>query len=309
MGDETLSVLLPVDIYGAGVLTSSTATEADHSAWSGATTYALADRVISTSTHMIYESAAGSNLNNDPTDINNRTGSTIWWIEVSPTNRWKMFDGESNSQTTFATPLTVVLAPGFVNSLYAGNLIGDSAIITMKDVPGGTTVFSETVQLENSFPPDYYEYFFSPYSQQPDLLIDDLPPYYGCELTFSLTATTGNVSCGMFQVGDLIPIGESMEGASAEPKTYSYIQIDDFGNNEIVRRKSARDMNVSAIVDLDYANTAIDIITSILDVPTLWVASPLSAYSALRVFGLGSAKYSYDYAHTGKVDITVKGLI
>lgn len=309
MGDSTLSVLIPVDIASGSVFQSSTATEADYAAWSAVTTYALGDRRISTTTHKIYESAAASNLNHDPTDINNRTGSAPWWIEVSPTNRWKMFDGESNSQTTYATPLTVVLRPGFVNSLYAGNLIGDSVTVTMKDAPGGITVFSETIQLENSYPPDWYEYFFSPFSQQPDFLIDAIPPYYTGELTFSLTAGSGDVSCGMFQVGDLRPIGETVYGASADPKTYSYIRIDDFGNNEIVRRKSARDMTVSAIVNIEYANTAIDIMTSVLDVPTLWVATPMAAYSGLRVFGLGSAKYSYDYPLTGKVDVTIKGLI
>lgn len=309
MGDSTLSVLIPVDIASGSVFQSSTATEADYTAWSSVTTYALGDRCISTTTHKIYESAASSNLNHDPTDINNRTGSTPWWIQVSPTNRWKMFDGESSSQTTYAIPLTVVLYPGFANSLYAGNLIGDSATITLKDSPGGATVFSETIQLENSYPPDWYEYLFSPFIQQPDLLIDGLPPYYTGELTFSLTASSGDVSCGMFQIGDLRPIGESEAGASAQPKTYSYIKEDDFGNNEIKRRKSARDMTVSAVVDLDYANTAIDIITTVLDVPTLWVATPLAAYSGLRVFGLGSAKYSYDYPLNGKVDVTVKGLI
>lgn len=309
MGDSTLSVLIPVDISSGSVFQSSTAAEADYAAYNGATTYAAGTRVISTTTHMIYESAVGSNTGHDPTDINNRVGSTIWWIEVSPTNRWKMFDGESNSQTTVATPLTVVLRPGFVGALYAGNLIGDSATITVKDSPGGTTVFSETVQLENSYPPDYYEYFFSPFSQQPDLLIDDIPPYYNCEVTFSLSATSGNVSCGMFQVGDLRPIGISLYGASAEPKTYSYIKIDDYGNNQIIRRNSARDMSVTAIVELDYASTAIDIITSVLDVPSLWSASPVAEYSGLRVFGIGSAKYAYDFPTTGRCEINVKGLI
>lgn len=309
MGDSTLSVLIPVDITGGSVFQSSTATEADYSAWNSGTTYALGDRCISTTTHKIYESAAASNTNHDPTDINNRVGTTTWWIEVSPTNRWKMFDGQSSSQTTVASPLTVVLRPGFIGSLYAGNLIGDQAVITVKDSPGGTTVFSETIQLENSFPPDWYEYFFSPFSQQPDLLIDDIPPYYTCEVTFTMTATTGNVACGMFQVGDLRPIGLSLYGAASEPKTYSYIQIDDFGNNQIIRRNSARDMSVTAIVELDYANTALDIITSVLDVPSVWTASPVPEYSGLRVFGLGSAKHVYDLPLTGKCDITIKGLI
>jgi len=306
---STFSVMLPVDIYSGSVFQSSTATEADYAAYNSGTTYALGDKVISAATHKIYESAANSNTGHDPTDINNRTGSTIWWNEVSATNRWKMFDGESTSQTTTASPLTVVLRPGFVNALYAGNLIGDQAVITMKDAPGGTVVYSNTVQLENSYPPDWYEYFFAPFSQQPDLLIDDLPPYYNCELTFTLSATSGNVSCGMFQIGDLRPIGTALSGASAEPKTYSYIKVDEFGNNTIVRRKSAKDMNVDVIVDLDYANTALDILASVLDVPTLCSATATLEYSGLRVFGLVSAKHSYDLPTAGKTSLSIKGLI
>ena len=306
---STFSVMLPVDIYSGSVFQSSTATEADYSAYNSGTTYALGDKVISASTHKIYESAANTNTGHDPTDINNRTGSTIWWNEVSATNRWKMFDGESTSQTTVASPLTVVLRPGFINALYAGNLIGDQAVITVKDPPGGTVVYTKTIELENSYRGDYWEYCFAPFSQQPDLLVDDIPPYYNCEVTFTLSAASGNVSCGMFQIGDLRPIGTSLSGASAEPKTYSYIKIDDFGNNVIKRRNSARDMNVDVIVDLDYANAALDILTRVIDSASLCVASSNPKYSGLRVYGLIKARHIYDLPTTGRASISVLGLI
>lgn len=309
MSESVFSVMLPVDIASGSVFQSSTASESDYGAWNSGTTYALGNRVISATTHMIYESAANSNTNNDPTDINNRTGSTIWWNEVSATNRWKMFDGESTSQTTVATPLTVVLRPGFINALYAGNLIGDQATITMKDSPGGAVVYSNTIQLENSYPPDWYEYFFSPFSQQPDLLVDDLPPYYNCEVTFTLSSSSGNVSCGMFQVGDLRPIGKTQYGATVSPKTYSYIKVDDFGNNTIVRRNSAKDLNFEVRVDLDYANTAIDILTRVLDEPVLCSGSAESNYAGLRTFGLVKADHMYDLPTVGKTNIKVMGLI
>lgn len=301
--------MLPVDIYSGSVFQSSTATEADYAAYNSGTTYALGDKVISAATHKIYESAANSNTGHDPTDINNRTGSTIWWNEVSATNRWRMFDGESTSQTTVASPLTVVLRPGNINALYAGNLIGDQATVTVKDSPGGTTVYSKTIELENSYRGDYWEYCFAPFSQQPDLLTDDIPPYLNCEVTFTLTATSGSVSCGMFQIGDLRPIGTALAGATAEPKTYSYIKIDEFGNNTIVRRNSARDMNVDVLVDLDYANAALNILTSILDVPTLCSASSTEEYAGLRVFGLISARHAYELPTVGKTSISIKGLI
>jgi hypothetical protein len=82
---------------------SSTRAENDHAAWSAATTYALAARVISTATHRIYESVQAGNLNHALTDV-------AWWIDIGPTNRWAMFDTVVGSITSQATPLTVVPA-------------------------------------------------------------------------------------------------------------------------------------------------------------------------------------------------------
>ena len=71
----SLSVLAPIPIADA-MIVSSTAPETDYAAWSGATTYALGGRCISVATHRIYESLRANNRNNDPTNINNRTGTT-----------------------------------------------------------------------------------------------------------------------------------------------------------------------------------------------------------------------------------------
>jgi hypothetical protein len=54
----------------------------------GGTTYADGDRVIVTTPniHKIYESQQAANTGNDPT-----TDDGTWWLEVSSTNRWKLF--------------------------------------------------------------------------------------------------------------------------------------------------------------------------------------------------------------------------
>lgn len=308
MADSTLSVLVPVAITDT-ILTSTDVPETDYSAWSDVTTYSIVDRVISATTHKVYESAKASNLNKDPTDINNRTGSTVWWIQVDATNAWKMFDGEKTSATSKASSMTIILKPGFVNSLYAGGLVADTATITMKDSPGGTVVYSKTIALENSYPPDWYEYFFSPFRQQPDLIIDDLPPYNNCEVTFTLSILSGNVECGMFQIGDLRPLGTTQYNASATPKSYSSIKIDDFGNNEIVRRKKSTDAEYQVILDPSYANTAMDILNTVLDVPVVWVATTLDDYAWLRVFGLGNGKMVSENYSECVLNVSIKGLI
>ncbi len=313
MTEAILSVMVPVAINDT-TLTSTTIPENDHALYDSGTTYALGDKVISTVTHRIYESGADNNLDKDPTLIENRVAdanNVIWWIDVSATNAWKMFDGESSSKTKTSSPSTIVNSPGFISSLYVAGLVNvDTATINMNDSPGGTNVYSETLELENSFPPDYYEYCFSPFSQQPDFVLNDLPPYINSELTVTLSSTSGDLEVGMYQVGDLRPIGNTLlGGASVTPKTYSYIKIDDFGNNEIKRRKSARDMKLRAHVKKDYADTAIDILTQVLDVPSIWIASTKSEYSSLRVFGLGSGELDYQHPDDFFIRINIKGLI
>ena len=117
-----LKVIPPLTITDSR-LTSSNVAETDYAAWSSATTYSLGQRVIVVSTHKVYESLQNSNLNKDPTLASNAT----WWIEVSPTNRWKMFDISNTTQTTNADSIVVTITPGqVVNSVSLMNLEGIS---------------------------------------------------------------------------------------------------------------------------------------------------------------------------------------
>ena len=304
----SLSVLQPIQITDA-ILFSTDVPEADYTAWSGATTYAVGDRAISTTTHRIYESLRATNLNHDPTDILNRTGVTPWWFDVGPTNRWAVFDQEISSQTTQADTMTFVLRPGFFNSAFIAGLDADNLEITVLDAPAGNQIYYNVISLENSNPPDYYEYFFSALRAQKDFLVSGLDQYNAAEITIRIYRASGDVKCGVIALGDLLPLGQTQYGAKATPKTYSYIKIDEFGNNVIQRRKASKDMSVTAFIALEEANTVLDIITDLLDVPCVWVGTDLPEYSGLRVFGLGSGEISYDHPEDCMLSLTIQGLI
>lgn len=305
----TLSVLAPNTITTA-MLVSSTVPETDYAQWVVGTTYAIGDRVIDTTTHRVYESAKASNLGKNPTDINNRIGSTIWWIDVTATNRWKLFDTQISTQTKItATSMSYVLKPGAVNAVYLAGLDADTATVSMKDATGGSVVYTKTVTLEDSAPPDYYEYFFAPFHIQEDALFSGLPAYSNPEVTITLAKTSGDILCGAALLGDLKQLGDSLKGAQAKPKTYSYIKINEAGENEIKRRKSAKDMQVSALIPIAQADTVIGIVTSLLDVPAMWIASDSTNYAGLRAFGLGSATVTYDDAMFVNFNLNVNGLI
>lgn len=307
MTDElTLNVIVPTTITDA-VLTYSNVTENDYAAWSAGTTYAAGERVISTTTHRIYESGAAGNLGKDPTNVVNRVGSPPWWIEVSPTNKWAMFDGLISTKTTIATPLNITLRPGFVGALYMSGLVAENISVTIKDAPGGTVVYTYTASLENSQPPDYWEHFFMPFRQQTDFFLGDLPPYSDMEITITLSSVSGNVSCGILTIGDLRPLGMTEWGGEAQPKTYSRLGEDAWGNPKIITRPSGKNMKLSAHIDPSNADFVEETVRLLQDVPAAWIGVNLNGFSGLRVFGLGSGSLTYDNYGQYNLSLTVKG--
>lgn len=303
-----LSVIVPNPI-ATNNLASSTAPENDYAVWSSATTYALGALVISTVTHRIYESMQASNLNKDPTDIKNQSGATVYWLDVGPTNRWAMFDGEVSTQTVIASPLTVVMKPGVFNSIYMAGLDADDVTITVKDAPGGNVIFSYTAALEGSAPGDYDEYFWDPFKPLSDLVVEGIEQYGSAELTLTLSKGSGTVKCGVMSTGDLRVLGKTLYGAKVKPKSYSYIKTDDFGVTKIVRRKATTDMSLTAHMDMTEAQASLGIIQSLLDVPAIWIGSNLPIYGGLRTFGLGSGEITYAGPDRAELSLSVMGVI
>ena len=123
-----MKVIKPVTVTDA-VLISSTAPETDYAAWAAGTAYSVGNRVIRTSTHRIYERmVAGTTATAPELD-------SVNWIDIAPTNRWAMFDGEVSTQTALASPLTVVIKPGLVNGLALFGLAGTTLVVTVRDEP------------------------------------------------------------------------------------------------------------------------------------------------------------------------------
>lgn len=306
------AVTRAADVFTASMY-SSVPEDSVYSPWSAATTYVLGDRCYSATTHRIYEcvkAGTPANLNKDPTDPNNRTGATsTWWIDYAPTNRWAMFDDQVNTQTTASTSLTVVVRPGYLNSMYIAAVEADVISICIKDAPNGNVIYSYYGVLEGSAPSDWYEYFFDPFRPLTDFLVSGVDPFFNAEMTLILSKSAGTVKCGIIALGDLKPLGGTQYGAKAKPKTYSFIKVDDYGNNQIVKRKSAKDMSASAFLKLKEANSVLDIITNLLDVPCVWIGTDIPEYQGLRCFGLGSAEISYDHLEDCMLNLSVQGLI
>lgn len=307
MTTALLSVLEPIPITG-DILVSSTVPET-LPVWDATKTYATGNQVRSPTTNKVYESEKDGNLNHDPTLAVNQSGTPPWWSEVEATNRWLMFDNEVNTQTVGDSPLTVVLRPGPASDVYLAGLDADQLYIEVRDKPGGTIIFQTIVDLEASAPGDYDEYFWGDFKPMTDYIVSDIDPYYACEVKVTLTKVTGQPKCGLLAVGRLIPLGFTLADAEVNPRTFSYIDTNEFGKTKIVRRNPATDMDVTAVLQRSEASTVVATLQRLQDVPCAWIASSTPDYAGLRGFGLGSGRITYNGSERCTLRFTMRGLI
>lgn len=304
-----MNILTPITITDAMILAGTSIAEpaSGETAWVSGGSYAINDLRIRSTTHAVYEcvqahSGRTALPENDPS----------YWLKKSPTNRWAPFDSYTSTQAKAAASLTYVIQPGYFNAVGMYGLVGSSALVSVKDAPGGTVIFSKTVSLLED-PAGWWEYLFLPPRNISKLIFTDIPIRPAAELTITITGAISAV--GMINIGDYKSIlgesewGGTLEGPKAEPISYSYIKTNADGTTTIVRRNAATSMRASVKLPRKNADYALACVQEVLDVPVSWVATEKPGFSGLNVFGLGSGSLSYDSNRISTLDINVKGMI
>lgn len=274
-----LQVIPPVPITDS-TLTSSNVTENDYGVWSSGTTYSLGQRVImTTGVHKIYESLQAGNLNQNPTT------SPTWWIEVSPTNRWKMFDSSNTTRTTNTNTIVVTITPGrVVNSVALLEMAANTVVIKVTDTLEGV-VYNHTFDLNDyGNINNWWNYYFDPISRKTSLVVTNLPSYGTASIEITIDNTGYLAECGVCQIGSVNSVGEGIElGASVGIVDYSVKQRDEFGNFKIVQRSYSKRTKFSMPV----LNTQIDalqkLLTGLRTTPCVWIGDP--NYESTIVYG------------------------
>lgn len=272
-----MKVIRPVTITDA-TLISSTVPEADYPAWAGGTTYAIGDRVIKG--HKVWEGLQASNTGHDPeTD----TSVTPWWLEVSSTNRWKMFDQQVNSATTATTSMTVVIAPGAVNALGLVELVGDHVRVQVSD--GATVIYDQTQAIDDTPIEDWLDYFYEPYDPAAALIFDDLPQYLSGTITVTVTGT-GTVACGGLVVGAVYDVGTVLSPASAGIIDFSKKDTNVYGVTKVVRRAFSKRASLKFMFDKPRARRLQALFADLRATPCLWIGEDdTQTYAPLAVYG------------------------
>ena len=296
-------VIRPVTITAA-ILTSSTVaepavgTDPDPAAWNGATTYAVGDRVHYATTHKIYQRrVAGTTATAPDQDPTN-------WLEVSATNRWKMFDASRESKTTAADSIVVVLTPGvFADALALLNLGAASARV---QVTG--TSYDETQELATRVVNDWWDYFYEPFAYKEDVVFENLPMALTNEITITVANTGGTAGIGVCVLGLTREIGVVEFGAAVGITDYSVKSTDAFGQTTVVERTWSKRMNVTVWVDDQNVDANQRLLASYRAKPLVWVGAG-NLYESLIVYGyFKSFDQVIAYPTKSKMALDIEGL-
>ena len=280
MSTYPLIVVQPLPITDAMVSAPNTnVPETDYAAWSSATTYALSARVILTSTHKIYQSLQASNLNKEPTT------QTLWWIEVSPTNKWALFDAAVSTQTKQASYIKYTLTPGQTfNAIAALNLTNATQIVITVTSASAGVVYSKTVDVSPvPASSSWWDWFFGVKRAQTQCVLVDLPSYPDTTIRFELYGGT-SLAVGVLLIGQQRAFGAGIKyGAKVGIQDYSRKEKNDFGDTVLVQRAFAKRADFELMVDAGEVDSLQNFLSDVRATPCLWIGS--TEYEATTVFG------------------------
>ena len=224
------------------VMTASNVAVDDAPEYASGTSYSTGDKVMVLGTvQRVYEALQGSTGSYPP-------DNSADWVDLGAVNRWKMFDGGTNTQTVNADTIEITLEPSdVVNSFSLFNIEAAEAQVTMTDSTDGV-VFDKVYNLVDNFAVDsWYAYFFEEISYK-DILADlSLPAYRDTVIDVAIRNTGFAVKCGLTVIGKQADLGATTFGTSVGIRDFSRKETDEFGNFTVVERRFFR------VVDYDTA--------------------------------------------------------
>lgn len=301
-------VLAPIKITDA-MLTACSVTEPDtasgEAAWVAATSYAIGDKVVRSTTHRVYAALASG------VDAGLPEATPARWFDSGPSNRWAAFDQYRSTAITQAGTLTMTLKPGIISGMAFFGLQGDSMRVLCRPATGGAAYFDQTYSLSAYLSGDLmWEFYFGIPRQQDGLRISGLYPNDAqVEITLTPSAITGKAAIGIFAVGSFEMLGLPLQGFKAQPVDYSRITTDAYGNTQIIKGLSAKNVAGECFMPAADAQAVADVIYRLLGTPVAISMSDDPRYDYLNAFGLVTADITANGPSHAILSLTVRGLI
>jgi hypothetical protein len=284
------------------MLTSTSVPEADHAAWSSVTTYANAARVIKV--HKIWESLQASNTNHDPET------SALWWAEVSPTNRWKLFDLSGTTQTVVDADDYYEITPAqVVNALALINTGGLQTVRVRLTDPVFGAQYDQTLNVA-TYPDEatWHAWFFGLRVEQTQIVLSDLPSYPSAVLRVDVT-TSGVGYIGAMVLGSMRTLGLGVKyGAKLGIQDYSRKERNVWGDTLLVKRANSKRLSLSMEISNTQLNDTYQLLSEIAGTPALWIPTDFDTFTALVLFGFyQDFEIDIQYANHSECSLTIEG--
>lgn len=287
-------------------LLSSNVSEEDLPLWVNNKTYVINETVnyVVNNIHWVIRSLVNGNLNNIPTGLPADTK----WVKVSETNKWKMFDLKTTSQTFNSGSIDVKIAStSFVDSVAALNIDGASIQIIGKDQSGATfyNVNQSLISTDGIYDP--YTYWFNPLVYLTDIVFNDLPIYAASTYQVVIAKTGGVAKCGTLLIGKLIEVGGTEYGMRIGITDYSIKQANEFGDFVITERAYSRNMTLSTFVENNQVNSLVNTFNSLRATPLVWLGS--DSLSSSFIYGFyKDYGVILQYATHSRIQFEIEGL-
>lgn len=281
-----MKIVRPIQVTTANLTSDVAQTE---TLWASGTTYAAAAAVyeVIDGVPMRFVSKTSGNIGNRPsldlTEVN--------WDPQGPTNRWAMFDGTIQTQTTKANSLTVSIqlaADQAIDTVRLANVSAASLTVTLTDAVDGV-VYSQTFDLTSTLGiDDYLPYFSEPIVRVRGKTVVDLPALYtGALLTITLAAPGETVACGLCLAGLSRTLGGTQWGAELGFRDLSVKGEDDFGGLVVVKRAFKRTLDLNVVVQAGMVDELQRLLEEYRAEPVLFIGD--QAYDTMAIYGFVKA--------------------
>ena len=221
-----------------GNLVSSNVPENDYPAWAAPTSYAQGARVISTATHLVYESVSDGNIGNNPTVAAN---IPTHWLVVGSTNRWRAFDTSLGQSTTNVGDINYAI--GVITRMDAVAFIGlvaTSVRVVVRNPSGAVTYDQSTELLDVSDITDWLDFVTFDGAFDNETVFENISAVAGSDLEITISTLNGIAEVSEVIAGKAEQLGIVLAGTRSGFTDYSRRVVDDFGNITIVKRPTAR---------------------------------------------------------------------
>jgi hypothetical protein len=237
-------------------------------------------------------------LSRKPSDLTADYLTDPYWVKVSPSNRYAMFDAEVNTSTTALGEIAVEVHPSeTATGISFFNLVGNNLNITVTDSTD-TEVYNVDVSLDGTIIATPWDWWFRTFRQKQTYVNSEFPPFYNSTIKATLTGT-GEVAIGAMQVGKSEYIGMALHGTGFGCDSYSIVERE-FNTTKFTRKGNAQLTNVELFVEGWRMPSVAQTLRSLIDTPATFVPTNDDRYSFMSTLG-----YYQTYNATIEIDGTI----